>query len=151
MLIITKFSWHLTTTTKYANDACGSHLETIQGGITWRLQMMDVGVNILFKGLFQNNFKVWNRNVVLVNGVKPPAQRWDIAVMVRDSVNAITEQMNANSWRKVGICFATGGRNNNENNDANDNGGDDTGKDDDDMHDVIRYMDWRLDDVQSEA
>jgi hypothetical protein len=54
-----EFSDHLTASTKDALGALGCHLVNIQGGYTWRLQVMDVGLNRPFKDFLRNEYDCW--------------------------------------------------------------------------------------------
>jgi DDE superfamily endonuclease len=150
MLILDEFSAHLTSSTRQAIADCGCHLETIPGGYTWKLQVMDVGINKPFKGQFRDRFDHWDRNGIRVNGKKPPAKRHDVALLVRDSFNAITQATIENTWRKVGLPLPVPMVANHENDGNNDDGNngnnddDDDEDDDEDRRDMLRYIDWDL-------
>ena len=48
MLILEELSGHMTTEVRAAVVSCGVFLEFIPGGYTWRLQVLDVGINKAF-------------------------------------------------------------------------------------------------------
>jgi DDE superfamily endonuclease len=103
ILILDEFSGHLTGAVRDAIIASGAFVVYIPGGYTWRLQVMDVGINKPFKDKVRDAYDDW----YMAGNFQNKPQRQDVASWIKASYDAITMATINNSWRKVGLPVPT--------------------------------------------
>jgi hypothetical protein len=79
-------------------DCCG-FVEYISGGYTWKLQVIDVGINKPFKDRICDEYNWW----FFENKCQGKPHRDNIAWWVKASFDGITTTNIMNTWRHVGI------------------------------------------------
>ena len=99
MLILDEFSGHMTGEVRDAVVDCGGFLEFIPGGYTWRLQVMDVGVNKTFKDSIRDAHDQWAYEA----GYNAKPQRCNVATWIKSSYDNIRPSTIVKTWRKVGL------------------------------------------------
>ena len=80
---------------------CGVFLEFIPGGYTWKLQVLDVGVNKPFKNHIQDSYNTWFG----LNNYDIKPQRSDVAHWVTALFDAVEKAIILKTWERerVGI------------------------------------------------
>ena len=99
ILILDEFSGHMTTEVRAAVVDCGVFLEFIPGGYTWRLQVLDVGINKPFKNHLRDSYDTWFSG----NDYDAKPQRSDVATWVKDAMNAVEKSTIKRTWKRVGV------------------------------------------------
>ena len=103
MVILDEFSGHMTTEVRAAMVDCGVFLEFIPGGYTWKLQVLDVGVNKPFKNHIRDSYDTWFG----LNNYDIKPQRSDVAQWVTASFDAVEKSTILKTWERVGITTTT--------------------------------------------
>jgi DDE superfamily endonuclease len=101
MLILDEFAGHMTSVVRDAVVDCGGFVEFIPGGYTWKLQVMDVGVNKPFKDRIRDKYDQWFFNQGCTN--KP--QREDVAKWVKASFEGVSTTTIIKTWKRVGLIY----------------------------------------------
>jgi hypothetical protein len=99
ILILDEFTGHQTKEVRDAVVDCGGFVEYIPGGYTWKLQVMDVGLNKPFKDRIRDEYDRW----FFANECQGKPHRDNIARWVKASFDSITTTNINNTWRHVGI------------------------------------------------
>jgi DDE superfamily endonuclease len=99
ILILDEFSSHMTTAMKQAVVDCGGFLEFIPASYTWKLQVMDVGINKPFKDYVRDCYDRWFGTVEYNYKTKP--RREDVAQWIEAAFDCVTKATIINIWRKL--------------------------------------------------
>jgi DDE superfamily endonuclease/CENP-B N-terminal DNA-binding domain len=147
IVILDEFSAHLTSSTKDALEALGCHLVTIPGGYTWRLQVMDVGLNKPFKDYLRDEYDRWQEGA---DAFDTP-DRTDVAKWIKNSFDQLTQSSIRNTWRKVGVPQVDNMAPDNDDEDDEDDEDDDEVEGDEDPGNVMNYYNLPNDEDDNEA
>jgi DDE superfamily endonuclease len=122
MIILDEFTGHMTCEVRDAIVDCGAFVEYVPGGYTWRLQVMDVGVNKPFKDYIRDEFDRW----FFGRAINAKPQREDVARWIKKAFESIKDSTIKKTWNKVGIpCPPDDDDNNNDNEDEDEENNED--------------------------
>lgn len=74
--VMDEFSVHMQSECVDFMQFCPTEVDTIVAGYTGRLQVLDVGINKLFKGYVKEEYEIFMR--VNLHGTKPSRRRFSI-------------------------------------------------------------------------
>jgi hypothetical protein len=119
MIILDEFTGHMTADVRDAIVDCGAFVEYVPGGYTWRLQVMDVGVNKPFKDYIRDEYDRWFFGQPM--NAKP--QREDVAKWIKTAFESIKDSTIKKTWNKVGVPCPIDDANNDDEEDENEEDG----------------------------
>lgn len=100
ILLLDEFSGHQTREVRDALIDADAFVVYIPGGYTWKLQVMDVGINKPFKDKVRDFYETW-----LIQQENPKPTRDLVANWINDAFKNITQSTIHNTWRRIGIVF----------------------------------------------
>jgi DDE superfamily endonuclease len=138
LLLLDEFTGHMTSEVREAVSDCGAFLEFIPGGYTWRLQVMDVGVNKTFKDVVRDEHDAWS----LLTNFDAKPQREDVATWIKTAYDGIKPRTITKTWARVGLPSPqiVNNNNNNEININNNNNNDYDSDEDEEFDNLLDYL-----------
>jgi DDE superfamily endonuclease len=97
-LLLDSFAAHMTFKVREAFSRYNTEIDYVLEGFTSRLQVMDVGVNIPFKGYIRGEFDDW---LVATSGkrIKPTLQV--VSNWIKKAFESVSKTTLDNSWRQA--------------------------------------------------
>jgi DDE superfamily endonuclease len=99
ILILDEFAGHMTSEVRDAVSSVGGHLILIPGGYTWKLQVMDIGLNKPFKNKIRDIYDDWG----YTHDYNAKPQREDVAYWIKYAWDNVTYQTMIRTWQKIGL------------------------------------------------